>query len=45
MIHIKNDLLKVEKSRFSTLIRENSDSAKNSDRAQAHIHYSNDHEI
>jgi hypothetical protein len=45
MTHIKSDLLKAEKSRFSTLIRENSDSAKNFDRAQAHIHYSNSHEI
>jgi hypothetical protein len=32
MTHIKRELLKFEKSRFSTLIKENSDSAENSDR-------------
>jgi hypothetical protein len=43
MTHIKSDLLKAKKSRFSILIRENSDSAKNpdsakkSDRAHAYI--------
>jgi hypothetical protein len=37
MTHIKSDLLKAEKSRSPTLIRENSDSAKKSDRAHAYI--------